>query len=203
MFIAITDTTNFKKTAIPVTATVTSVEEYTNPGDTENNRHYNVYVEYEVNDQTYNTTLQGADSSMRVGDTKKVYYNPQNPEDVRVSHTNIFWLFWMTFALVFPIIGLLLIFKEVSMAFYINTLISKNIYVTGNIINEVDSNTEGNGSVYKRIVAIAKDSRGESHGFLSQPYNPSKCQFDRDKPVTIYVDIDNKPDKYYVDRDQY
>lgn len=68
---------------IQITGTVAEIEEYY---DFDGELQHTVFVDYEVDGQKYEHTQYGSySSSMKVGDTVNIFYNPEEPEHIQAE----------------------------------------------------------------------------------------------------------------------
>ena len=81
----LTEWNDFKTDAQQTTAVITDIKtKRTTTGTGKNRRHkttHTVYVNYTVDGQTYSTTLDYYESSMRKGATRPIYYDPKDPSN--------------------------------------------------------------------------------------------------------------------------
>ncbi|WP_167954847.1 DUF3592 domain-containing protein [Anaerosporobacter faecicola] len=73
-------TAKFINNADSVIATITDIDSYR---DSDGDRNHDVFVTYEVDGQTYDAELNSYSSSWHIGKEIKLYYDPENPYDVR------------------------------------------------------------------------------------------------------------------------
>lgn len=99
------ETKKFAETAQETTAVVYDVETRRVRRNKKYRTEYDVYVQYQANGSTYKTELNGGNGSMDVGETITVYYDPENPLDVRKSKSAGMQSFAMILSLVFVAAG--------------------------------------------------------------------------------------------------
>lgn len=80
---------NFKKNAAQTEATIVEIETYE---DSDDETHYNVLVEFYAGDVKVEGDLGYHVSGMKKGQTVKVFYNPDDPNDFKSASEGI-WMF--------------------------------------------------------------------------------------------------------------
>jgi hypothetical protein len=193
-----TNEMSFKNNAIEKVAIITNIETYRSGDDT----NYRVYVRYVVNNETYNQTLNYWDASMSTGKEIKIYYNPDNPNEI-IADSSIY------FVLIFPLLG------GIAFIVGISTIIGnfkgkstrskllKNGYYINAEIEEVIYNTSYsvNGRSPYIITCKWKNSTdGNTYLFKSEKIWNNPESIIEEKNITtlqVYLDMDN-PKKYFV-----
>ncbi len=99
------ETKKFAETAQETTAVVYDVQTHRVRRNKKYRTEYDVYVQYQVDGVTYNQELNGGNASMKEGKKITVYYDPENPRDVRSSTNAGAQGFAMIFSLVFVAVG--------------------------------------------------------------------------------------------------
>lgn len=107
----------FYKSAIKTEATIVSIEDSRDYNSTSHkyDKLHDVYISYYTEDGEYfeNQLLPYYTNSMREGQIIEVYYNPENPEDVRSkSGSGISFFISLGLACVFTSIGLKMLFGK-------------------------------------------------------------------------------------------
>lgn len=97
------DTKNFMKNAIKTEATITKIDEKHHGGDTD----YLVYVSYYVDGKSYNEELNSYSSSMREGNKVTIYYNPNNPSEIRSNDNSFDEIILLLYGYLFILIPLI------------------------------------------------------------------------------------------------
>lgn len=191
------ETSEFRKTAIETTAEVISVGRDT---DTDGDIHYNVYVSYNVGNEVYESSYSTS-SYTREGSSITVYYDPENPTDMRTSTSNLFGIIMSVMGIVFSVIGLGLLFNKLN-----KNATKKKLLESGERINaelqEVTINYSY--SVNNRhpfiIICQGRNINGELTVFQSENiwYNPENLIKERNiTTFPVYIDPNNQK-KYYV-----
>jgi len=80
---------NFKKKAVQTEATITEIETYE---DSDGETQYNVLVEFYADDVKVEGDLGLHVSGMKKGQTVKIFYNPDDPNDFKSASEGI-WMF--------------------------------------------------------------------------------------------------------------
>jgi hypothetical protein len=103
---AIVDDTQFKQTAQQTTATISSIEAYR---DSDGERRYNVYIDYEVNGRQYsNISLRFHTRDMQEGQGVSIYYDSDDPTRIAPDRADlpITYVVCLILSIVFFLIGL-------------------------------------------------------------------------------------------------
>lgn len=192
----------FMKTAELTEGIITDIESYR---DSDGDRHYIVYVQYEVEGRSYEDSSRFYSSNMRKGDDIKVYYNPERPSDFKVTGETTFnTIFPIAFGGIFFIIGMCIMLPPI-----IKTKMQNKVKQYGELINaeiddiDINYSMSVNGRHPYVIVCSWKDpNSGELYQFRSNNlwFDPEKLLEGR-KTLEVYVDM-QKPKKYYVDTSQ-
>ena len=103
----VVENNNFMETAKETTAVVTEVRKERVRRNGKYRTDYDVYVYYEVDGVAYNQEINGGNASMKKGQKLVVYYNPENPRDVRSGGGSGIKYFGVVFSLAFTVIGVL------------------------------------------------------------------------------------------------
>ena len=93
------------------TATIVKIDEYLT-GDSENPKDYNVYVEYEVNDDTVRSELNTYSSKYYVGDKVSIYYYENDMNMVYKENSEHLLFIIPLVGISFSVIGFVLLFNK-------------------------------------------------------------------------------------------
>lgn len=198
----ISDAKKFGETAQETTAVVTDVERRRVRRNGKYRTDYDVYVQYEVGGITYNEELSGGNSSMREGETLKVYYDPLSPRDVRSSN-KITVVHGLT--AIFPVV---FIVAGISMGIVPSIKSSKRrkLKETGEQVSAVITEVILDTSIkinkrhpYKALCEAVDPLTGERYLYSSEGFMDD-IRYLKGQTVTVYYDPDDKG-KYYVDLD--
>ena len=187
---------SFSKTCESTDAVITSIER------TRHGKHkrHRVTVEYSVDGEVYSGSLGYYISSMRRGQHVTVYYDPEDPS-YTMSKPYIACAAIAVFDLIFGALGVIMLGGEFRNKKIINRLAEEGKYIIldGSVERrEVSANVKVNDVRYMQTDFIYRDRYGYEHVFSSRAYPPGRCPFDPWQSVTVYVDIENNPKKYYV-----
>lgn len=119
----------FYTTAEQTTATIDTIYEYVS-ADTDHDIRHDVYVSYDTQKGEHysNIDLGWYQSGMEEGQTLAVYYNPNNPRDVRTQEGS------MTGFIVITLLGVVFVLVGGIFAFVVkldNSSISKEVVIKG------------------------------------------------------------------------
>ena len=81
---------SFMKNAEKTTAEISEIDSYySGSSRLGSKKHYNVIVEYVVDGEVYERTLNEYNSGMYEGKEIEIYYNPDNPSEIKTGSKNI------------------------------------------------------------------------------------------------------------------
>ncbi|MBQ8904281.1 MAG: DUF3592 domain-containing protein [Oscillospiraceae bacterium] len=198
---SIIDGINFRKDAGQVTGVISHIESYrdTSLSDSSTKVH-DVYVTYTVNGQEYERMLGYYDSSMYAGQEIEIFYNPENPEEIKGKEGAINIVLPL-FGLAFLAIGLAFVFSDRQKKKKMEMLLAKGSTAEGIItaIN-IDHNTTINGR-HPLIAEVTVTDPETNEQFL---YSSESIMEDirhlEGRRVMVYYDPDDRSN-YYVDID--
>ena len=193
---------SFMRNAETTDAVITDIEsEHYGSGEDRKTRH-TVWVEYTVDGTDYSEVLNemtdNYSSSMREGKSIKVYYDPDNPSDVRtVSY--VLEIVFFSLGLPFLIVGVIFAAVNISAKKKIKRLIQNGEAVTGKIINvRMNVNVRiNNMHPYKADCEVINPFDGQRYLYSSGNITYDIRNF-TGEDVTVYIDRKN-PKNYYVD----
>lgn len=195
------DTNKFAETAQETTAVITDVQKTRVRRNGKYRTDYDIYVQYEVDGVTYNEELNGGSSVMREGQTLIVYYNPENPRDVRSSKSAGMQSFAMIFSLVFVAVG-----AAVGVVPAVKSSKRKKLKETGEQGTAMITSVVLDRSVrinkrhpYKAQCEFTDPVTGEKYLYSSEGVM-SDISYLQGQLVTVYYDPADRS-KYYVDLD--
>lgn len=193
---------NFSATAQQTSAIITDITTYhDNDGDV---RH-TVWVEYVVDGKVYERVLGSYTSNMREGQSVTVNYDPKDPDRIMQNPT-LGCVMLSIFILSFGGVGGGMLFSELRRRSIVNRLAAEEKYIVLDSncnCMEVPSNYSSNGVRYMQMDFLYYDPvSGQEYTFSSNPYHPLKSPFRFGQNVTVYVDLEKDPKKYYVSFDE-
>lgn len=191
---------DFSAKAESTTAEITRIETYTKSSNGSLTTYHDVYVKYSVDGVTYNVLLDYFDSSMYVGGTVEVLYNPDNPAEIKGNDITITFIF-TGMGIVFLIIGLLVGVIPYTKEVKRKKLIETGEQATGVITNViVDRSVEINGRhPYKAECEVIDPITGERYLYSSQTVM-NDISYLIGQSIAVYYNPDNRGE-YYVDLD--
>lgn len=128
---------NFKKNAMKTEATIIDIREYT---DYDDEIEHDVFIEYRVQGNVYNKELDYYSSSMRIGGSVTIYYDPKNPNDFVSEGASIGIIACSIIGAIFAIIGSVLVGSSILKKSKKNKVLKYNTIIQANI-NSFDLNT--------------------------------------------------------------
>lgn len=158
-----------------------------------------VYVSYNVNDETRQSTLNSYSSNFKVGKELKIYYDKDNVSKIGNKETDLVFLVFPVMGLIFTIIGSVGLFK--------NTDKLSKLKETGELLyadyEEVDINKHYsvNGVHPYNIICNLKEPDGTIRKVKSVSLWTDPSDIIMDKNITrfpVYVNSKNRK-KYYMD----
>ena len=187
---------NFEKKADRVSAVISSISSYRTGSGSKKSTHYDVDITYLYNGESYTHTLNFYESGMHEGDIREILVDPDDPRNIKMK-SKLATPFLLIFAVAFGGVGAALLWSEVGTVIRANALIKEDRYVICEDWEERKANVSVNNVRYHEI--LARYSNGfTDYEFKSRPFNPSKQPYTEGENVTVYVDIENDPKKYFV-----
>lgn len=194
---------DFKKDAVPVTATITDISTHTTrrPGSNKRRRTYDVNIEYEYDGKSYSGDLSYYTSGMREGGAVDIFIDPDDPYKHR-SEPYLVSGMMAVFGLVFGGIGAAFLGHEIKKSKYINRLIAEGKFIYADYSGEEQANVTVNNVRYRQAVFVYEDGFGKKLTFKSEPYHPNSCPYSQGDTKKVYVDMETDPKRYYVSREK-
>ena len=196
----IIDGINFRSGSEQVTGVISHIESYRDPSLSGSSKVHDVYVTYTVNGKDYETVLGYYDSSMFAGQEIEIFYNPENPADIK-GKDGITNIILPLFGLAFLAIGVAFIFSDMQKKKKMEMLLSKGSTAEGIItaIN-IDRDTTVNGR-HPLIaeVTVTDPVTGEQFLYSSESVMEDIRHLEG-RRVTVCYDPDDRSN-YYVDLD--
>lgn len=195
------DRNKFMKKAETAWAEITDIDEHVYYRRGRRRTNHSVWVEYVVDDIIYNKKLNNFNSSMYVGATIEVYYDPENPSDVRTD-SKAAEIILLSMGGGFAVLGGIFLIIVIAKKKKINYLMQNGDVVTGTIVNITrNMAVRINGRhPFKAEVQVKNPFDGEVYLYSSENINCDISQF-MGSQVNVYVDK-NKKSKYYVDMNE-
>ena len=192
---------SFMKNADTTYAEITDIEHDYNYRNGKKKKDYDVWIEYTVDGIIYNQRLNSYDSSMYVGKEIEVYYDPENPSDVR-TNSKIFEIIIMSMGGFFAVSGGTFLAVVIVKNNKVKNLRKNGEVFTGTITDvKINRNVRINGRhPYKAECEVINPYDGEKYLYSSKNINSDISHF-IGMTVNVYVDK-NKKSKYYVDMDE-
>lgn len=195
------DGMNFRKGSEQVTGVISHIETYREHHlDNSHTEMHDVYVKYTVNGQEYEQELGFYESSMYAGKEIEIFYNPENPAEIKGDEGAINIILPL-FGLAFLAIGLVLVNNDRKKQQKMQRLLEQGSTVEG-IINAItiDHNTTiNNRHPLKAEVTVTDPSTGEQFLYSSDSVMEDIRHLEG-RRVTVYYDPDDRSN-YYVDLD--
>lgn len=190
----------FEASAEKTMAVITDIDTYTTGSGDDRTTHHDVYVEYRVGRQVYESMLDYYSASMHVGKEIEVMYNPADPDDIRGSK-NFSWLILALIGLIFSGVGGGIFFANVAASINHKKLLENGDRVTGTITNVITvTNVRINHRhPFKAEVEVIDPYTGEKYLYSSKQVMDD-IYYMVGSTVDVYVDHDDKS-MYYVDLD--
>lgn len=176
-----------------VEATIVGIEEhYGNQDKTL------TFVEYSVDGQEYENSMNIYSSFWSVGDKITVYYNPENPNQIKSEIPVILSIIFGAIGICFIIVGIIFFFVEKCSKKKKDYLLENGLSVTATVIHfEVNRNVSVNGRhPYK--LEVEYDDGLNIHRFRSDNVWENVTSDCIGETVKVYYEPNNM-NKYYVD----
>lgn len=197
---AISSNLKFKETAIKTQATIMDIDTHR---DSDGDTSHTVYVEFEVDNNTYDGTLGYYSSGMYIGGKTDIYYDPLNPNNFRSSSNDFLGIILIGMGLIFFFIGAGSIFNAIAKKNKNNRLME-----TGTMISvefdrvELNTSYQVNGRSPYRIVCRGVEN--DYNEYISENLWKNPERFIKDREInnfSVYIDVEN-PKKYYMPLDE-
>ena len=191
-FIAIRSSV-YRKNGIETVATITRIERKT---DSDGDDNASVYVSYTVDGENYEGKLDYYSSFMRVGNTVKIFYMPDDPQDMISAGSNVVLVTIMiAFGIICIGLGTAYVAVPAAKKRRLNRLKTNGRRVDARV-KEFDcpKKTRVMGKNIARLVCVDPDGNRYETRFLYD----NQRYFDIETPVAVYVDPDD-PEKYAID----
>jgi len=192
---------NFAENAEQTTAEITNIQTYTTRGRKGRTKtNHDVFIKYTVDGVTYNSELGYYNSGMHIGAEVEVYYNPENPHQVRGKDSPLGWIFagiGGVFAVIGICIGIIPAIKNGNR----KKLIETGIQAVGTITGvSADRSVRINGRhPYKAECEVVDEYTGERYLYSSEGVM-GNISYLIGQQVTVYYNPDDRS-KYYIDLD--
>lgn len=188
----------FIDNAVRTEAEITRIESDSYRRNGKTHTDYDVWVEYEADGEIYEEELGYYNSKMNEGDKIDVYYNPDNPSDVK-SDSKILELIFILIGGVFAVLGVIFITVNILSGNRRKMLMQTGDRLTGTITDVVMNNAVRINGVhpFKAECEVVNPFDGEKYLYSSENVTRNISEL-VGREVTVYVDRNNKK-KYYVD----
>lgn len=192
---------DFKKDCVSTEAVIVDIRSSYNSSN--DSTDYDVTVEYIADGKIYRRPLEYYISSMREGQSVTIYYDPDDPYKI-MNSPYLTCAILLIFILILGGVGTYFWLSEILNKRTINRLAAENKYI---VCDDQVERYEGSSNItvnnvrYLQTDFIYHDSDGKEYVFSSRAYHPRKNPFADGRNVTIYVDIEKNPKKYYVHTD--
>ncbi|MDE6412926.1 MAG: DUF3592 domain-containing protein [Eubacterium sp.] len=176
-----------------VEATIVGFEEHHG-----NHDHALTFVEYSIDGQEYENSINVYNSFWSVGDKITVYYSPENPNQLISEIPVILLIIFGAIGICFIIVGAIFSFVEKRSKKKKNYLLENGLAVTATVIHfEVNRNISVNGRhPYK--LEVEYDDGSNIHRFRSDNVWENVTSDCIGEMVKVYYEPNNM-NKYYVD----
>ena len=194
---------DFKSRCVSTDAVITDIRREYNYSN--ESTEYHVTVEYIVDGVVYRRPLGYYISSLREGQVVTINYDPEDPYFI-MNDPFIACVLLAVFTLSCAGVGIYMLTSELLNRNMVNRLADESKYIIcdGRCERiERNANITVNNVRYMQTDFIYYDMEGREYKFSSRAYHPDKCPFYPGQSVTIYVDIEKNPKKYYVHIDEF
>ena len=189
---------DFKKDSRVTDAVIVSIRSsYDGVDDSTSHK---VVVEYIVDGEIYRSSLGYYSSTMRRGQSVKVYYDPSDPSHT-MDNATFACAMMLIFILIFGGVGTGFLIYEFRQKKIVTALIEEDKYIVCDSSverAEVSAHVKVNRTYYRQTDFFYRAPDGKEYKFSSRPYHPDKNPFIDGQNVIVYVDIEKDPKKYYV-----
>ncbi len=189
---------DFQNHAEKTTAVITDIDTTITRSGNDKKTSHTAYVSYKVDGKRYEEALNYYSSTMRIGDKIEVYYDSDNPKDVRAKSIGLTLPLYI-FGGIFSLIGG--IFVAINMKSFIEKkrLLAKGDRLTGTIINVVpQTNVRINGHNPFKVECEVYDPINGAKYLYSSEAVMNDLSYLIGNQIDVYVDQNNK-NLSYVD----
>lgn len=191
----------FLKTATKTEAKITNiVTSYDSDGDA----NHSVNVKFMVNGEEYGGILGEWSSSMYVGKTVTVYYNPNNPNEFRSGSSGFVGFILIAFGAVFAIIGTVFLINDKKRKNKKEDLEKNGIKVYAKINDIYKDNSYSFNGRNPYVIECSCEYNGKIYTFISEHIWGDVKTIAENKNISeleVLLNPDN-PDEYYVNIEQ-
>lgn len=191
-------TSAFMNSAQKTKAEIISISADSYRRNGKNHTHYDVWIEYTVDGEVLEKNINEYNSSMYEGKEIEVYYDPDDPSDVRTD-SKVFEYIFLGIGGSFAVIGAVFLIINIIIGRRIKILKKSGDKLSGTITN-VTMNynmTINNRHSYKAECEVINPYDGETYLYSSENITDDISGLIGMR-ATVYVDRNNKK-KYYVD----
>ncbi|MGN1481156.1 DUF3592 domain-containing protein [Porcipelethomonas sp.] len=189
---------SFMSSAKKTNAEIISINADSYRKDNRDYTSYDVWIEYTVDGDILEEKLNEYNSYMYEGKEIEVYYDPDNPSDVRME-SNVFEFIFLVIGGIFAVIGAVFLIIVIVTGRRVENLKKSGDKLSGTI-TDVKRNYSiriNNCHPFKAECKVINPYDGETYLYSSQNITDDITGF-IGMTVTVYVDRNNKR-KYYVD----
>lgn len=163
-----------------------------------NHTSYDVWIEYTADGETIEKQINEYNMNMYEGGIIDVYYDPDNPSDVRTD-SNVFQYIFLGIGSIFAVMGAIFLIIVIVSGQRVKNLKNSGDKLSGTItaVKRNYSITINNCHPFKAECEVINPYDGETYLYSSQNIPEDITGF-IGMTVTVYVDRNNKR-KYYVD----
>lgn len=157
-------------------------------------------VSYSVDGNDYQSVLSAYSSSWSVGDTIKVYTNPDNPQNVKSTMPFVFFIVFALVGSVFAIVGIVMLHRSNEFKKQKKQLIENGLTLRANIIDFYPNTRIMVNRRNPYLIVAEYEEFGQKHRFVSENVWERLNNNYIGEQVTVYYEHNNM-NKYYVDVD--
>ncbi len=195
------DSKAFEADAEKTTAVITEINSYYSGSGKKRKQHHNVYVEYTVDRKQYNSKLDYYTAGMHEGEEIEIFYNPDNPAEIRGGGNTSVMVLCITGGLgaIFAVVGAFLLRSSIKGKRGKKRLLESGTKLTGRITNVVaDTKIRINGqNPCKAECEVTDPATGEKYLYSSDGVMNDLYSF-IGASVDVYIDPSDKS-KSYID----
>ena len=186
---------DFKKVAVETTATVLNTNKHK---DSDGDISYTVYVSYYVDGKEYEGSYKTA-SYVKEGNNVKIYYDKNNPEDMRNINSILPAIIVCGFGAVFSTVGFCIIISKVLKKNKKERLLQNGVKIEVNYQETIQNYNYSVNGRNPYIIVCQGTYQGEYRTFESENiWNNPEYEI-KEKNITtfpVYIDPDNPKDYY-------
>lgn len=186
---------NIRNTCISVKAEIIDFEVYRG---SDNDKHTKTVVKYVADGKEYTDKMNSYNSSWDIGDSVDVYYNPDNPKEIKNEMPVVLCLVFGLLGVAFLIASIVLIIKQKNKNAKRRNLLQNGLVINAEVIRFYENTGISVNRRYPFIIEADYDDGVKIHRFKSDNVWENVSADCIGQTVKVYYEPNNM-NNYYVD----